>query len=255
MRRVFIPGRLGEPGEAVTITGADAHHIMHSMRARAGEELVLSDGAGASARAELVSFAAGGVTARLVERVEDAPPTVMLELAQCLPKGDRMELIVQKASELGAERIHPIQSEHTVVRYDAAKARSRRERWQRIADEASGQCGRSRRPSVEPIRLLDDWLDGLSMGDGERLIFCYEGESRRGLKSCIEGSTAWRVLLLVGPEGGFSPEEAARVMEKGGESVSLGPRILRTETAAIAAMCAVQYELGDMGVFSQTERR
>ena len=245
MRRVYLPGELGE---VVSIAGADAHHLMHSMRAKAGQELIVVDASGQVGRVELVSFTAETVTARLLERVEDdAESPLWVELAQCLPKGDKMELIVQKAVELGVRKIYPIQSETSVVRYDSARAEKRRQRWQRIADEASGQCGRSQRPSVEPVQSLDAWLEGLSLEAGELFIFCYEGEEQQGLKACLSAGEIERVLLLVGPEGGFSSGEAKRIRAAGAKSIRLGSRILRTETAAIAAMSAVQYELGDLG--------
>ena len=118
--------------------------------------------------------------------------------------------------------------------------------WQKIADEAAKQCGRTEIPEVFSIRGLEEWLRQLELGEGDLLLFCYENEEQQNLKACLRASDAKRVILLIGPEGGFSLEEAEMVFSKGAKSVTLGPRILRAETAAIAAMSMVQYELGDI---------
>ena len=244
MRRLFIPGTLED---IIEITGPDAHHLMHVMRAKAGQEFVVVDGSSHVGRVELLSFTAEKVTAKLVERLSNNTESpIDIVLAQCLPKGDKMELIAQKAVELGITSIQPLRSRNSVVRYDEKKSADRQNRWQKIVNEAAKQCGRTEIPEILPIIELTDWLDALELDEEHMLIFCYENEANQKLKACLKNSRARRVMLLIGPEGGFSLEEAELLLAGGAKSVSLGPRILRAETAAIAAMSIIQYELGDI---------
>ncbi len=243
MRRLFLKGLLEDE---VTITGDDAQHLMYAMRAKAGDEVVLVDDTGAVGRMELTGFTADSVTMHLVERLEaDTEPPIDLVLAQCLPKGDKLELIIQKAVELGAIAVQPLASRNCVVRYDAKKAAAKQKRWQKIAEEAAKQCGRTRVPEVLSVRPLADWL---KQPAESALLFCYENEDQQPIKAVLRAllEDVHRITVLIGPEGGFSLPEAAAITEAGGQSVTLGPRILRAETAAIAAMSIVQYEKGDL---------
>ena len=139
MRRIFLAQPLSPQME---VTGADAHHLAHAMRARSGERLLVTDSEGHSAEVQIAGFAAGKVLLRLVRCMEEThEPPCCVELFQCLPKGDKMDFIVQKATELGAARLHPVMSRNAVVRYDEKKARARAARWQKVAAEAVKQCG------------------------------------------------------------------------------------------------------------------
>ena len=242
MRRVFLSGALAAEME---ITGDDAHHLMRVLRCKIGDTLTVADAQRQAAEAEIVGCTARSVQLRLVRKLAaDAEPPVRVALAQCLLKADKMDWIVQKAVELGADRIYPVASENCVVRYDAEKCAARRLKWQKIAMEAAKQCGRDAVPVVEAVRplvaLLEDTRDA-------RQLFCYEREDALGLKAALRDEDAASYLLLIGPEGGFSPQEAALCQRFGAAAVSLGPRILRAETAALAALSAVLYEKGDLG--------
>ena len=245
MRRLFVPGELAA---TMRITGPDAHHLMHVLRARCGQQLTVVDEAGAAARTEITGFTADRVELRLLERLtEQAESPVELVLAQCLRKGDKMDFIVQKAVELGAIRVIPLKSANCVVKYDGKKQAARQEKWQRIADEALKQCGRSRHLEVAPVMALDEWLP-LQAADAAGAVFmCYEGEAQRPLRSYLQDMDCRRYTALIGPEGGFSPAEAEAAIQAGVQTVSLGPRILRAETAALAALTVLQYEKGDLG--------
>ena len=169
---------------------------------------------------------------------------------QALLKGEKTDFVVQKAVELGAAALHPIVTKHVVVRYDAKKAAAKTARWQKIADEAAKQCGRLSLMHVAPVGSIDSIL-----GDAEifgsvdtTVIFCYEGERMQSMRAVLRTVTSARVVLIVGAEGGFSPAEAARLTAAGTQPVSLGRRILRAETAALAALTVVQYELGNLDV-------
>lgn len=248
MRRIFIKALLQEK---LVITGGDAHHLGRVMRAKAGDRILVADDEGKVGEYELTGFTESSVSMRLVQYVEERTESpVEIVLAQCLPKGDKLELIVQKATELGVNAIVPLASDNCVVRYDGKKAQARQEKWQKIADEAGKQCGRSRLPEVQPVQPFGEWLRemaGEQSGD-TAICMCYENELQQGMKDFLQGQrTAKRFVVIIGPEGGFSLAEAALAKELGIASVSLGTRILRAETAAISAVALIQYENGDLG--------
>ena len=245
MRRLFYKGLLAD---TIEITGSDAHHLMHVMRAKAGQEVTVVDDAGCVARMEMTAFREDAVTLILKERlVADTESPLKLVLAQCLLKADKMDYVVQKAVELGVTEIIPVKSHNCVVRYDAKKAAARQQRWQKIAEEAAKQCGRTALTSVTPITDLSGLLKDNSCAEDTEIIFCYENEDETTVKSCLRAAQGKRLILLVGPEGGFTLDEAQTVQEAGGRAVTLGPRILRAETAAVAAVTVAQYENGDLG--------
>ena len=197
---------------------------------------------------EMTAFCETAVTLTLRERLAaDTESPIQLVLAQCLLKADKMDFVVQKAVELGAVGVVPVRSQNCVVRYDAKKAAGRRDRWQKIADEAAKQCGRTALLSVEPVTDIADFLQQEAAAADTELIFFYENEQDQTVKDYLSQVTAKRIVLLVGPEGGFSLDEAKAVAEAGGHSVTLGPRILRAETAALAALAVAQYAKGDLG--------
>lgn len=243
MRRFFISGRLNDE---IVITGSDAHHLYAVLRCKAGQEILVADADGRVAKMELTSLSDTSVRAALREFVQaDTEAPIAVTLVQCLPKGDKMELVVQKAVELGAAALLPVVSRNCVVKYDAAKRQSRCQKWQRIADEAAKQCGRTVRLDVLPIADFAQMLSQLP--DTAVRLFCYEMPGQQPLRTVLKSSESREYIILIGPEGGFSAEEAAMCRQAGFEAVGLGPRILRTETAAIAALSMVLYEKGDLG--------
>ena len=140
-----------------------------------------------------------------------------------------------------------MKSHNCVVRYDAKKAAARQSRWQKIAEEAAKQCGRTALTEVAPITDLSALLQANAKDEQTEIVFCYENEDETTVKSCLQAARGKRLILLVGPEGGFTLEEAEKVQAAGGKAVTLGPRILRAETAAVAAITVAQYENGDLG--------
>ena len=243
MRRFFLNGVIDETME---LTGTDAHHIAHVLRMAVGDNVIIADENERSAKAEITAITDEVVTLSLSEYLEDdSEPTVKVRLAQCLPKSDKMEFIVQKAVELGAVSIQPVNSENCVVKYTADKQAKRVERWQKIAHEAAKQCKRAAVPTVEPIITLKELLSRVD-GD-ETVLFCYEAEDGRTLRQALASYQAEKYTVLIGPEGGFSPEEARLCQEMGAHPVSLGSRILRTETASLAALTMVLYAHGELG--------
>ena len=274
MRRIFIKAKLADK---LVIDGSDGFHLSRVMRAKLGDHIVVADDVGQVGEYEITGFGTGGsedgglgkvqlaeaqlhgangavVELSLVERLEEwTESPIELVLAQCLPKGDKLELITQKATELGVNRIVPLVSENCVVKYDAKKSKARQERWQKIANEAGKQCGRTILPVVEPIQNLKQWLTEMA-NEAQKsekkicLCMCYENEEQQGIKEFLQAHRSEEsFIFIVGPEGGFSLAEAHLAQELGIASVSLGTRILRAETAAIATAAIIQYENGDLG--------
>lgn len=244
MRRLFYKGLLAD---TIKITGSDAHHLMHVMRAKAGQLVTVVDDNGQVAAMEMVAFSDSAVTLQLKEHLAaDTESPLKIMLAQCLLKADKMDMVVQKAVELGAVGVIPISSQNCVARYDAKKGAARKDRWQKIADEAAKQCGRTALLKVRPIVTLGQFIADMQVTDSS-LVFFYENENEQSAKAYLRSLKAKQIVLLVGPEGGFSLDEAKLIEEAGGKSVTLGPRILRAETAALTAIAVTQYENGDLG--------
>ena len=223
MRRLFYKGLLAD---TIKITGSDALHLMHVMRAKAGQLVTVVDDNGQVAAMEMVAFSDSAVTLQLKEHLAaDTESPLKIMLAQCLLKADKMDMVVQKAVELGAVGVIPISSQNCVARYDAKKGAARKDRWQKIADEAAKQCGRTALLKVRPIVTLGQFIADMQATDSS-LVFFYENENEQSAKAYLRSLKAKQIVLLVGPEGGFSLDEAKLIEEAGGKSVTLGPRIL-----------------------------
>ena len=224
-------------GDKVTITGPDVNHIRNALRMRQGESLLISDGEGNDYHCRISLIESGLVEARVIERRESRELPVRLYLFQGLPKSDKMELIIQKAVELGAYEIIPVITKNAVVKLDAKKERSRLERWQAISESAAKQSGRSKIPKVEKVMLLKEALE---MAEGlNRILIPYENQSgidtmRKALEETGEDTRS--IAVFIGPEGGFDESEILLAKEQGAVPVSLGRRILRTETAGLAIL-------------------
>ena len=245
MRRLFYAGALAEK---ITITGGDAHHLAHVMRAQIGDEITVAGAGGRVARMTVSAVVPDAVQLSLEEYlVQEEENSHEVILVQALLKGEKMDFVVQKAVELGATAFHPVMTERVVVRYDAKKAAARAARWQKIADEAAKQCGRRALMPVAEITELSSLLQNAEFfhTSDTAVLFCYEGEAERSMRTALRALTARRIVLVVGPEGGFSLAEAAAVCAASAEVVSLGRLILRAETAALTALVLAQYELGN----------
>lgn len=228
-----------EPGESVSIEGEDAHHIRTVLRLRAGDRIEVIDSASRVFDAE-IAFAGTDVVARLVqEREAYREPGVRVDVAQALPKGTKMDYVVEKATELGAAAILPFTSERTIAR---AGGKEKLARWKRIARSAAQQCGRRAVPAVAEPAAFSEVL--ARAREYDLVLFAWESLRAAPLRESLPRSLhgAHRVLVIVGPEGGFSHAEADAALACGATVVSLGPRILRTETAALALLAVLAYE-------------
>ena len=227
-------------GEIVTITGENAVHISRSLRMRPGERVTLSDGEGFDYEAELLSTGSEVIARIIAKTPSTTEPKAKITLYQALPKGDKMELIIQKATELGVTAIRPILTAFCVSRPDEKSMKKKLERWQKIAAEAAGQSGRGIIPKVLPLLTLKEAAEEMP----EKTVFFYEKGGKR-LVEIISPDDA-ELGIIVGSEGGFSPEEAAYRAEKGVHTATLGARILRCETAPLAGLSVILSLTGDI---------
>jgi 16S rRNA (uracil1498-N3)-methyltransferase len=245
MRRFFIDEI--QECNVVILTGADAKHIGKVLRLKAGDHIAVVTKTGTEYEVVLEQIEANTVTGHIVaERNNTSEPPVHVILVQGLPKGDKLELIIQKCTELGIAEIWPVTTERSVVRLEEKKANERKERWQRIAEEAAKQCKRQRIPKIASLQSWEKVLKNLP--HNAQGILLWESEINTRFKNVLSTiSTDNPVFLFVGPEGGLTDTEVAAAHEKNVQAVTLGPRILRTETAGLAALAIIMYQLGDLG--------
>lgn len=234
-------------GEQAALSAADSRHLSRVLRARPGEEITVVS-ANRVYRAELLTVGAT-VRVRLNEELQaytEAP--LELILLQGMAKGERMEIVIQKAVELGVTRLIPVSCERSVVRLAADKAAAKQARWQKIADAAAKQCGRTRLPQIAPPMSLAAALADLPADC--RVIMPWEEADGQSvgvpLAAALHEDKPRRAAVIIGPEGGLTAAEAELAKAAGARLVTLGRRILRTETAAIAAMSIIMYEWGDL---------
>lgn len=238
MPRFFVdPENINE--SRAVITGDDAAHISRSLRMKSGEGLTLCDTAGIEYDCRIVTAAADEVVLEVISshRSENEPP-YRATVYQSLVKGDRFDTVIQKSVESGAVRIVPVLTQRATVRLTKADAEKKRARWQRIAEEAAKQCGRAVIPEIGALMTFREAISA----EGMRL-FCYEGERCVSLRGALAGKAPeGEIGIFIGPEGGYSPEEAEEAAAAGAVSVSLGKRILRTESAAPFVLACLSYE-------------
>jgi 16S rRNA (uracil1498-N3)-methyltransferase len=240
LTRLHVDAALAE-GAVLELPAAAASHVARVLRGRSGDAIVLFNGDGREFAAVIETVRGARVTVAIgAGRPVDRESPAALTLLQCVARGERMDWIVQKTTELGVARIVPLISERSVVRLSAAQADAKLGHWRAVAVSACEQSGRNRVPQVEaPVRLLD--FLGASSAAGERLVL--DPEAPAGAPGAARADA---LELAVGPEGGFAPDESEALRIAGFRGMRLGPRILRTETAAIAAVAWLQARFGDL---------
>lgn len=252
MHRFFVEKSQVKKNIAV-ITGDDAKHLEKVLRLKTGDTIEVIVGEEKEYLGEITAIEGKNHEVKLLEPVDrNRESPLKITLYQGLPKASKMELIIQKAVELGVTRIVPVMNERSVVQLKTEKdQRKKLERWQKIAYEAAKQ---SKRLIIPEITLPMEFNQAMAYLSEEFQVIAYEDEKNMGLKDLPfinrnkkRKSSVMSVGLWVGPEGGFTKAEIASIKEKDGHSVTLGPRILRTETAGLALIAMVQYESGDLG--------
>lgn len=242
IRRVFVDAEL-QPGRQIDLPAETVNYLRNVLRLRDGQPLELFNGRGRRARGQL-SLARREARVQ-VESSETSPAesVVSITLMAALAKGEKMELVIQKAVELGVTTIAPVETERSVLELKGARAEKRIARWRQIMINACEQCGRDTLPVIDPIRSLDEVV-----GDTEApLRLVLDPRADRPLTELREQPRPEGVALLVGPEGGLTEDEVKRAGEHGFRALTLGPRILRAETAAITGVAVLQYQWGDLG--------
>ena len=229
----------------ITMWGEDAHHISRSLRMAAGEHITVSDGEKYEYDCILEVFADNFVKAKIIDKYISANELpVRVHLYQALPKGDKLDFIIQKAVECGSYDITPFESQHCVVKIKKEAEERKTERRNKIAYEASKQCGRVIIPQVKPTISFEQMLAEASNFDA--VLFCYEGQGTEPLgitlKKIRNECEINDLAIIIGSEGGFSNEEFLLAKEHGFYSIGLGKRILRAETAAVFALSCIVYE-------------
>lgn len=235
MKRIFLEDLTAAE---LKISGQDARHLAYSLRARRGDKIRAVDRAGNCAVIELIDFNNDSVKARRIGEMQKVIVERKIILADCLPKQNRFETIIEKATELGVDKIQPLISERTI-----ARPKDKLERWRRIAKESSEQCGRDTIPEIGDLRKLDDWLKEIfPLKENWLFLFCWELEKVTTVREVLSANKNSNVVVLIGPEGGFSEREVLAIKSAGGVSASLGSRILKTDTASISVLAMINYE-------------
>lgn len=249
MQRYFVtPDQMTD--STCTIVGEDVHHIQRVMRYTIGDEFICSDGHGRTVKVSVTRLSNDEVNCNIIQELtESRELPIHVLIAQALPKGDKMEWIIQKGTELGAHQFFPFSSKRTIVKYDHKKEKKRIERWQKIAKEAAEQAHRDIVPNIQQVHTIGELMNV----EADAKLIAYEDVALSTghhsafystLQSLNHGS---RLLVAIGPEGGFDKAEVDDLMQVGFQPVSLGKRILRTETASQYVLAAISFYYEQIG--------
>ena len=230
-------------GAELQINAVQSRYIGRALRLRVGDGLVVFNGEDGEWTATIASMNKNSAVLRVGEKRDVATESrLRIHLVQGISRGERMDFVVQKATELGVKRITPVLTEHGVIKFDGERAEKRRKHWQGVADSACEQSGRIRPPLIDAPLPLNTWFGQKTSTDSTELIL----RPGTGLELSSISPPKTKVCVLIGPEGGFSDRECDDAAAAAFTAVSLGPRVLRTETAAVAALAIVQGYWGDM---------
>ncbi len=241
--RFYIPPHAWKSGH-LKLDSGEAHHAVEVLRLKAGDRVTVFNGEGAEATAEIVKAGRDHAELRELQTAKSVPLRCAITLAQAVPKGKNMELIIEKATELGAAAIAPLLSERTVVHCDRDDALKKKQKWQRVAVEACKQCGQNWLPVVYTPQSPKDFFNAGHKFD--LMLIASLQPDAKALKAVLAeagGELPKSVLILVGPEGDFTPAELSLAKSHGCRPITLGPIILRTETAAIYCLSVLSHEL------------
>ncbi|MFW5972096.1 MAG: 16S rRNA (uracil(1498)-N(3))-methyltransferase [Bacillota bacterium] len=248
MHRFFIKENVIN-GKVVKIMGSDFNHISHSLRMQSGDKFIVNSGDGLDHLVEIQEISNDVVIAEIIKSQKNSnEPDISITLAQAIPKKSNMDLIVQKCTEIGINSIIPIETSRTIVKLNGKKLERRIYRWQKIAEEAAKQSRRGKIPLIDDLydlRKLHTRFEEYNL-----VLVLWEDEESIGIRERLQQNNdleKMKILIIIGPEGGFSVDEIDYIKDKGGFSVTLGPRILRTETAGFVALTSILYQAGELG--------
>lgn len=233
--------------DAAELSGQEAHHCLNVLRHGPGDRIVVFDGRGHETMAEITAIGKDHVSFKVLSKQPTAKPAYALTLVQAMPKGRPMELIIQKATELGVSRIVPLISERVVVHLDDERVESRLEKWRAMVIEAAKQCGQNWLPELEPVRTAKEFFNAAPGADIAAIGSLQAGSvpfrKLFGEFETVHGRRPTSAIMVVGPEGDFTPAELNSARRIGYRPVTLGPIILRSDTAAIFSLSVLSYEL------------
>ncbi len=244
MRKFFVEDSTIKNNK-VFISGEDVNHIKNVLRLKVGDNIIVSNGKCSEYEVQIKDISSI-IEGQIIQKIENnSEPSVDITLFQGIPKGEKMELIIQKAVEVGVKKIIPVITERVIVKLDEKSAEKKAERWQKISEQAAKQCGRNVIPEVSQPISYNQALKILESYD--LALVLYEKEKDKTLKEILSelSNIPQRIAVFIGPEGGFSDKEAELVSRF--IIISLGPRILRTETAGLVAVSIILYQAGDLG--------
>lgn len=230
----------------IHINGEDVDHIVKVLRLKNGDKIQICDGNGKEYICEIIKCDKKEVACKIIESFDnETEAPINITLYQGLPKSQKMDLIVQKCVEIGVVRIVPVITKRVVVKVEGKDLKNKIERWQRIAYEAAKQSNRGIVPAVSNIMDFEDAIEEMKQKD--LVVVPYEREKERSIKDIRDRKDIKNIAIFIGPEGGFEEEEIENCLDIGAIPITLGPRILRTETAGFVTSALILYELGDLG--------
>jgi 16S rRNA (uracil1498-N3)-methyltransferase len=245
MPRFYVPSPKIEKGK-LKVEGQSVRHIRNVLRLKKGDEMTVFDGSGKEYGGTIVGESSSSVIMAIQEILPSKTESPLeITLAQSLLKGEKMDYLIQKATELGVREIVPFFSSRSIPLLEGSKRSARLRRWLKIAIEASKQCGRGVVPVIQPIQEYSGLLLSASQDSLRLILWEREGERLGEVLTPVKEKT--KVFFMVGPEGGFSQEEVENAKQAGFLPISLGERILRSETVSLSLLSILQYEWGDMG--------
>lgn len=240
--RCFIPASEWSPSRLIA-NDDEAHHLIHVLRVKPGQPIEAFDGRGRVAETEIELIQKHRVEMRVIRQREQPKSAVQITLIQALPREQKMDLVIQKSTELGVSFIAPVTTRHSLVRLNKDTGEAKQIRWDRIAINAAKQCGSIWLPEIMPAQPLDDFLKTMPRYD--LLLTCSLEADAQPLKNILRASRSQplkTIAFLVGPEGDLNQEERAAVRQAGARAVTFGDLVLRTETAALYALSVLKYE-------------
>ena len=241
-KRIFSPEKI-ELNSELSLDDERARYVGHTLRLKTGDRFTLFDGSGGEYRVVITRMSKGQLRVR-AEQHEN--PTIEsplpIHLLQGVSRGDRMDTVVQKSTELGVSRLSPVLTRYSVVKFEGERAAKRSHHWRRVAQSACEQCGRNTVPEIDAPATLAEWLDSTDRLPHQKLLLHSDAAENISTVNLQPHD----MVILTGPEGGLSRDEIEQAVAAGFKAVSLGPRILRTETAAIAATAILQARFGDI---------